>query len=89
MCHFWALADVAAANPPSVMPPVTSVLAAGRYVAPAPGGFVGPRAGRLIAATQVKNILQRPLGDVRSCVTVCFWGDGSSSMHSEAGFPGA
>jgi hypothetical protein len=50
MCHFWALADVAAANPPSVIPPATSDPAAGRYVAPAPGGFVGPHAGRLIVA---------------------------------------
>jgi hypothetical protein len=43
-------ADVAVAILPSVMPPATSVPAAGRYVAPTPGGFVGPRAGRLIAA---------------------------------------
>jgi hypothetical protein len=43
-CHFRALADVATANPPSGMPPATSVPAADRYMAPTPGSFVGPRA---------------------------------------------
>jgi hypothetical protein len=32
------------------MPPATSVPAAGKYVAPAPAGFVGVRVGRLTAA---------------------------------------
>jgi hypothetical protein len=71
---FWALADVVTVNPPSVMSPATSVPAAGGHVAPTPGGFVGPCAGRLAIAASVEDIPQRPLGNVRSCVTVCFPG---------------
>jgi hypothetical protein len=48
-CHFQALADIITANPPSVMPPATSVPIVDGYVAPTPGGFVGPRAGRPVA----------------------------------------
>jgi hypothetical protein len=36
----------------------------------------------------LKNIFQRPLGDVRPCVTVRFREDGPSPMYSEAGSPG-
>jgi hypothetical protein len=50
--YFWALAVVTVANPSSVMPPATSVPAAGKYVAPAPASFIGVRVGRLIAAVQ-------------------------------------
>jgi hypothetical protein len=49
-CHFRALADVTVANPSSVMPLATSAPVVGKYVAPAPAGFVGVRVGRLIAA---------------------------------------
>jgi hypothetical protein len=37
---------------------------------------------------RLKIIFQRPLGDVRSCVTVRFQEDDPSSIHSEAGSPG-
>jgi hypothetical protein len=49
MCHSRALVVVAAANPPSNMPPATSDPSSGRYVALAPGGFVGPRVGRRLS----------------------------------------
>jgi hypothetical protein len=67
------------------MPPVTSVPAAGKYVAPAPAGFVGVRVGHL---SRLKHIFHRPLGDLQSCVTVRFREDDPSSIHSEAGSPG-
>jgi hypothetical protein len=50
--YFRALAVVTVANPSSVMPPATSVPTAGKYVAPAPAGFIGVRVGHLIAAAQ-------------------------------------
>jgi hypothetical protein len=86
-CHFQALADVTVANPSSVMPPATSVPAVGKYVAPAPAGFIGGARGASYCR-RLKNIFQRPLGDVRSCVMVRFREDDPSSIHSEAGSPG-
>jgi hypothetical protein len=49
---FWAFADVVAANPPSVKPSTMSVSTADGRVAPTPGGFVGLRVRRLVAAAQ-------------------------------------
>jgi hypothetical protein len=55
----------------------------------------GPRSSRFCRGAhgasycrRLKNIFHRPLGDVRSCVTVRFREDGPSSIHSEAGSPG-
>jgi hypothetical protein len=50
-----AFADVVAANPPSVTPPAMSAPAADGRVAPTPGGFVGLRARRLVAAAQAEK----------------------------------
>jgi hypothetical protein len=85
--YFRALVVVVVANPSSVMPPATSIRAAGKYVAPAPAGFIGGARGASYCRRQ-KNIFHRPLGVVRSCVTVHFREDGPSSIHSEAGSPG-
>jgi hypothetical protein len=51
----WAFADVVVANPPLVTSSAMSVSAADRRVAPTPGGFVGLRARRLVAAAQAKK----------------------------------
>jgi hypothetical protein len=59
-------------------------------VAPTPGGFVGPRAVRLIGAALVKNILlQRPRGGARSCAAVRSPHGGSLFSHSKTGTPAA